>query len=379
MNYLPAALLLAFAAQATYSFSAGPPQPDDANGGYFVPMTFSAYRAEVAGLQSMRSFIPIRRLPPHLSPDARFGFNVVVDNQNRSWILEGSNARGWTLYLDLHGDGNLAAARPLQFKKAHGIYRLRVMVARKGDSYPCEFTIVEHHFTRANTYQRALWISEGTVRHGEIVLGNRRAAFNLYGSSGRYDIGQSVVIGSSEGLQRYSLDERHLNLFGRSFTFRVAPAGEALSLTPLPYTLADRPSLKPGTAAPAFSARGIDGRVVALSQYHGGRVLLDFWSTYCEPCQKEMSQMAKRYKQVQQRGLSVIGVSADDSQNLVRAFTSRNGASWPQIVEGPSGSIQRLYRVTALPAHYLIGRDGRILTSWTGGDQTAAMLSKFLK
>ncbi len=84
--------------------------------------------------------------------------------------------------------------------------------------------------------------------------------------------------------------------------------------------------------APEFTAIDLDGRKLALSDYKGKAVLLDFWATWCEPCRTEVPEFAALQKKYGAQGLQVLGISLDDDPALVRGFSARFNMNYPVIL-----------------------------------------------
>src|SRR2546423_436856 len=92
-----------------------------------------------------------------------------------------------------------------------------------------------------------------------------------------------------------------------------------LSVQPLlainPAAANQQPEAQPATArndkraaAPAFALKDLRGRRVRLDDYKGKVILINFWATWCAPCQAEMPELVKLQKQYQARGLQIVGV-----------------------------------------------------------------------
>jgi peroxiredoxin len=120
--------------------------------------------------------------------------------------------------------------------------------------------------------------------------------------------------------------------------------------------------LKIGLPALDFSGKTAKGDPIALKDYRGKVVLLDFWASWCAPCRKEMPNVKKVYDTYHGKGFEIIGVSLDDQESKYKNYMSREKLPWPQIFDGKGwrSEIGMLYAVTSIPATYLIDRDGII-------------------
>ncbi len=128
-----------------------------------------------------------------------------------------------------------------------------------------------------------------------------------------------------------------------------------------------------GTAAPRFTLDGIDGDPVSLERFRGQVVLLDFWATFCAPCVAALPELQGLHTRYVHRGFSVVGVTVEDRAELVRKATVAAGVSYPILAGTPQ--VWNAYKVTALPAMILVGRDGRIVRRYGGEADKAAMIA----
>jgi thiol-disulfide isomerase/thioredoxin len=224
-------------------------------------------------------------------------------------------------------------------------------------------------------------IIHGTVRRGVIEITGKRAPFTLYGSHGRYDGPDASItldrVGTGEE-ERYDLSERYVNLFGKSYEFTVDPHGGSLTLTELAEARPDRPSLKVGSLAPEFAQNDIEGVAQTLAKYRGRMLLLEFWSTHCGPCRADAPHIVALHQQTSRDKIAFLGISADKSEDELRAFLKEFSVPWPQIREPWEGAIHRVYRVRGEPTYYLLGPQGEILDTWAVGGQAVSRVKKFL-
>lgn len=130
-----------------------------------------------------------------------------------------------------------------------------------------------------------------------------------------------------------------------------------------------------GGSAPDFSGRDIDGAEVRLSRHFGKEVvLLDFCSTWCEPCVAEFPHLRRLYEANKSKGLLVLAISVDGPETVanVPVFARRNQLSFPVMVDYTS-RIASLYNPKrTAPLSVLIDRAGKILAiheGYTPGDE----------
>ena len=120
------------------------------------------------------------------------------------------------------------------------------------------------------------------------------------------------------------------------------------------------------TANLGFTLKDIQGRPVALSDYRGKVVLLDFWATWCPPCRKEIPGFIELYDRYRSRGFVVVGVSMDESTSDIKRFAKRFKMNYPILVGAGSGSLEQAFGELPLPTAFVIARDGRICARHDG-------------
>ena len=131
-----------------------------------------------------------------------------------------------------------------------------------------------------------------------------------------------------------------------------------------------RPVVNIGEVAPDFAAKTFDGQPIKLSDFRGKYVLLDFWSTTCPYCIKEMPDIKAIHETFGKDGrLVVIGLSLDSNPAPPKKFVKNNGFGWTQVFLGDwsKDQVTPNYGVVAIPANFLIGPDGKVLAiTWQG-------------
>ena len=127
--------------------------------------------------------------------------------------------------------------------------------------------------------------------------------------------------------------------------------------------------------APDFVRRDLSDRGVSLVQFKGRVVLLNFWATWCAPCEAEMP-MFSRWQQVYgSRGLQVIGISMDDSEGPVRKLVARLKLDYPVTMGDPKLG-ERYGGVLGLPLTFLIDRKGVVRARFQGSPDLKTVESR---
>jgi len=165
--------------------------------------------------------------------------------------------------------------------------------------------------------------------------------------------------------------DRPIEADGRFFTFAalIIAAACLAGMFLLPrISLSGRP--KPTREAPAFVLpvihNGEPGSRLELSALKGSPVLIDFWATWCGPCNMQTPILDRLSRRYEGKGLKVVGINViDDDAGLARRYAQAKGLSYPIVVDD-KGLTQREYDVRGLPSLILIDREGRIVHQTSG-------------
>ncbi|MCM3869508.1 MAG: redoxin domain-containing protein [Pyrinomonadaceae bacterium] len=110
--------------------------------------------------------------------------------------------------------------------------------------------------------------------------------------------------------------------------------------------------------APEVALQTIDGKSFNISELRGRVVLLNFWATWCGPCRSEIPELNSMHRDLQSRGLSVVGVSTYDGADGVRNFWKDNKQDYTVLL-GDRG-VESTFEVVGLPTTFILDREGRI-------------------
>jgi cytochrome c-type biogenesis protein len=112
-------------------------------------------------------------------------------------------------------------------------------------------------------------------------------------------------------------------------------------------------------AAPDFTLSKLEGQPLRLSELRGRVVMLNFWATWCGPCRAEIPELNAMEREMKEQGLTIIGVSWDDTVEGVQEFRQEIPLDYTILMGGEE--VQSLFGgIPSLPTTYIIDRDGRI-------------------
>ena len=119
-------------------------------------------------------------------------------------------------------------------------------------------------------------------------------------------------------------------------------------------------ALKVGDPAPSFKAARLDGAgQFVLADMHGKVVLVDFWASWCGPCQKSMPQFDALQKEFPSDRFVVVGVNVDKDTGAAKKALEKRPVSY-LIASDPSGMLPSRYGLETMPTAYLIDGDGAV-------------------
>jgi cytochrome c biogenesis protein CcmG/thiol:disulfide interchange protein DsbE len=117
--------------------------------------------------------------------------------------------------------------------------------------------------------------------------------------------------------------------------------------------------------APEIARADLNGGRIDMKSLRGKVVLLNFWATWCAPCQIEMPVFSAWQKQYGAQGLQVIGISMDDEATPVRKIAAKLKVNYP-IAMGDAKLGEQYGGVMGLPLSYLIDRKGVVRARFQG-------------
>jgi len=141
-----------------------------------------------------------------------------------------------------------------------------------------------------------------------------------------------------------------------AITYTFAPSSGKLEIQPVEKRV----------AAADFKLIDSNGKETTLSEYKGKVVLLNFWATWCGPCELEIPWFKEFEQTYKDQGFAVLGVSSDeDGWQAVRPYMKSQAMNYRVVLD--DGKLPSPYKdIEALPTTFLVDREGRIAVAHTG-------------
>ncbi|WP_394237331.1 thiol-disulfide oxidoreductase ResA [Niallia oryzisoli] len=123
--------------------------------------------------------------------------------------------------------------------------------------------------------------------------------------------------------------------------------------------------LKVGDKAPDFVLSDMEGNKHQLSDYQGKGVFLNFWGTWCKPCEREMPYMNNQYKVYKDQGVEILAVNVGEPDFSINKFVQKHKLVFP-ILKDSNKNVLTLYSIKPLPTTMLVDPTGTIVAIETG-------------
>jgi thiol-disulfide isomerase/thioredoxin len=313
----------------------------------------------------------------------------------------------WKIFVDLNGDGDLTSSGEGTWTKktvnSREMYGVDSYVVRASYGTP-------EHETSSAGYGLAFYRFVGSnvvlmyreaARRGTILVDGKphsmllaeNDADAIY-SKALDDEGKPVSSSSlhpvwlmldvnEEGKWGQPLDVRSpFKLGDKTYVADIAPDGSEIRLSettrPVPVPKAapqPKQLLSAGSIAPDFEAEAWGGGLLHLSDFKGKVVVLDFWSTWCPPCQKSLPHIEKIYQATKDQDVVVLGVCVwDEKEAYSKWVPEKKDVYHFRFAFDPAGRntvkaiASEKYNVNGIPTTYIIDKDGKVAASVVGYD-----------
>jgi peroxiredoxin len=143
----------------------------------------------------------------------------------------------------------------------------------------------------------------------------------------------------------------------------------AVAITSILALVSGAPNSAPigrGSPAPHFALpRSDGGPPVSLDDLRGKVVLVNFWATWCKPCEDEMPAMERLYRRLPRDQFELVAISVDDAPEPVEAFTRRLGLTFP-IAMDVGQKVAAAWSTLRFPETLLVDHDGVVIERYVG-------------
>jgi thiol-disulfide isomerase/thioredoxin len=141
---------------------------------------------------------------------------------------------------------------------------------------------------------------------------------------------------------------------------------------------AEDPELATHKMAPAFEVTSLDGARFNLDAMGGRVVLIDFWATWCGPCNEELPEMKKIVKEFAGQPFVMISVSSDKDEAVWKEFIQKHEMTWVQYRDDDH-KLSDAFGVTSIPHYFTIDSDGVLTSEMMGsGSDVEGKLKKLI-
>ena len=119
--------------------------------------------------------------------------------------------------------------------------------------------------------------------------------------------------------------------------------------------------------APDFTLRNLENQEVSLSELRGKVVLINFWATWCGPCQVEMPHLQRMHEELGEQGLTILAISVDEStSSRVEAAHQVKRFTFPVLMDTNTEVVTQYNPQKTLPYSVLVDREGSIVWRHSG-------------
>ncbi|MFO7270168.1 TlpA disulfide reductase family protein [Sphaerobacter thermophilus] len=129
--------------------------------------------------------------------------------------------------------------------------------------------------------------------------------------------------------------------------------------------------------APSFSLQTLDGQQISLEHFRGKTVVLNFWGSWCPPCEDE-APVLRDFAATLDENTVIVGIDIWDQPEAAQAFLEKHDLTYPNAVDD-NGRTTIDYGVSGVPETFFIGPDGALLGKYNGPVKSVEQLHGFIQ
>jgi len=155
---------------------------------------------------------------------------------------------------------------------------------------------------------------------------------------------------------------------------------EAKSVRSLLNQLEKSKNSSNGVAFQNFILRDSSGKEVDTKQFKGKYTLIVCWASWCKSCRTEHPDLNVLYKKYKDKGFEMVGISFDKDKQKWKQAIAKDQLHWLQAIDpgGFEGEMARFYAIDAIPANFLLDKEGKIIGGGLTTEEIEAMIEKLL-
>ena len=136
---------------------------------------------------------------------------------------------------------------------------------------------------------------------------------------------------------------------------------------------------RPGKKAYDFELVNLEGETVRLSDYKGKTIVLNFFASWCPPCQVEMPHINAVYNELKDKDVVILGINLteQDDMNELNALLETNQIAFPILLDEKS-EVASLYGIRSIPVNVVINKEG-IITEYAIGAVDESRLKGYIE